>query len=324
MRKMSDQPQSNKGSDTVQMGLLFIVWYAFNAGYNVYNSSLKVLHFPIAVSVGQLAVGLVYALPMWVLGIRKAPSLKFDDIVRLFPIIAVNALGHAATVVATFQKGGGSFTHVIKASEPVVSVLFGLLLNGSVPKPLTALSLLPITYGVAYASTLGNLSIASLSKEFTTKAATMAMIGNVSYALRSVLRKNLPADFKARTNLTPANDHAITTIFSAILIIPFVLYFETFDSVMAGFNSLGDQNKFLTDMFICGICFYIYNEVQNIVLGSLGPVTTAVGNTLKRVVIFVALYYFTAGETFPVPKIVGCAIAVLGCLAYAILNSKKL
>ncbi len=63
--------------------------------------------------------------------------------------------------------------------------------------------------------------------------------------------------------------------------------------------------------------------MQNIVLSSLGPVPTDVGNTLKRVVIFVALYYFTVGETFPLPKVVGCVIAVVGCLLFAIFESKK-
>ena len=161
---------SNNG-EAMQLGGLFVIWYAFNAGYNVYNSALKILFFPIAVSVGQLIVGLTYSVPLWVLGIRKAPKLSLDDIIHIFPIASLNAIGHAATVVATFQKGGGSFTHVIKASEPVVSVIFGLLINGSVPQPLTALSLLPITYGVAYASTLGNLNTAAMAKEFTTKAA---------------------------------------------------------------------------------------------------------------------------------------------------------
>ncbi len=83
----------------------------------------------------------------------------------------LNAGGHAAAVCAMFEIGGGSFTHVIKASEPVVSVIMGLLFTGVVPKPLTALSLLPITYGVAYASTLGNLNVATMSRELTSKAA---------------------------------------------------------------------------------------------------------------------------------------------------------
>ena len=59
------------------------------------------------------------------------------------------------------------------------------------------------------------------------------------------------------------------------------------------------------NLLICGMCFYLYNELQNVVLGSLGPVPTAVGNTLKRVAIFVALYFFTAGETIPWPKELG-------------------
>lgn len=150
---------------------LFVVWYAFNAGYNVYNSKLKVLHFPIAISAAQLLVGLVYAVPLWILGIRKAPKLSFADIVRIFPIAALNAIGHTTTVIAMFQVGGGSFAHVIKASEPVVSTILGLLINGTIPAPFTALSLLPITYGVAYASTLGNLDIATMSRELTTTAA---------------------------------------------------------------------------------------------------------------------------------------------------------
>jgi hypothetical protein len=64
--------------------------------------------------------------------------------------------------------------------------------------------------------------------------------------------------------------------------------------------------------------------LQNIVLSSLGPVPTAVGNTLKRVVIFVALYLFTKGEEFPLPKIIGCAIAIAGCFGFAIFDSLKM
>ena len=114
------------------------------------------------------------------------------------------------------------------------------------------------------------------------------------------------------------------------------------------YQNLPDQQSFHINLFVCGMCFFIYNEVQNIVLSSLGTmilisryiqyfgihtffirycagaVPTAVGNTLKRVVIFVALYFFTVGETFPVPKIVGCAIAIAGCLAFAIFDSKKI
>ena len=163
-----------------------------------------------------------------------------------------------------------------------------------------------------------------MAKELTSKAAKLAMGSNVAFAMRSILRKNLPKDFKHRTNLDPANEHAVTTLLSCLLTIPFVLAFESLPAMGKTFSAMKDSNAFLLNLGICGMSFYMYNEMQNMVLGSLGAVPTAVGNTLKRVVIFVALYFFTAGETFPLPKIVGCAIAVAGCLAFAICDSKKI
>lgn len=304
---------------------LFVAWYAANAGYNVFNSYVKEdFAFPYAIAILQVSIGLIYAVPLWVLGFRKFPRVSLTDSLTLLPIVLMNTIGHISAVYAMFEKGGGSFTHVIKASEPVVSVIMGILINGSIPKPLTALSLLPITYGVAYASTLGNLDAVTMSRELTTKAAIMAMISNIAFALRSIFRKNLSSDLKKRCNLDAANDHAVTTIGTILLLSPWLFFIESPDSLLQGFAKISSPNTFLANLFICGMCHYLYNEVQNIVLGSLGPVPTAVGNTLKRVVIFIALYYFTVGEIFPIPKIVGCTIAVTGCLIFAIFDSKKL
>lgn len=220
--------ESTAQKSAIELLLLFALWYAFNCGYNVYNSYVKEqFKFPYAIAFAQLAVGLPYAIPLWILGMRQVPRLSLSDIFTLLPIALLNAGGHACAVIAMFTPGGGSFTHVIKASEPVVSVILGLLINGVVPKPLTALSLLPITYGVAYASTLGNLNVATMSKELTTLAAKMAMASNVAFALRSIVRKGLKSDFKLRTRLdNPANEHAVTTLLSALLTIPAVIYFE--------------------------------------------------------------------------------------------------
>jgi solute carrier family 35 protein E1 len=328
MAPKDDKKDAAAPTNYLMLGLLFIVWYAFNAGYNVYNSKIKSIATPWAISCAQLAVGLLYALPLWVLGIRKIPKIGFGDLMKLLPIAILNAFGHACAVIAMFEKGGGSFTHVIKASEPVVSTILAVFISGVIPQPFTALSLLPITYGVAYAATLGNLSPAEMSTQLTTKAAMYAMGSNVSFSLRSILKKGLSKDFKEKTNLdTPQNEHAVATLLSTILTLPFVFYFEGYDKIMAAYNNpalVPDQQTFLMNVVICGMCYYMYNDFQNIVLGSLGAVPTAVGNTLKRVAIFVALYLFTTGESFPMPKVIGCAIAVSGCLVYAICHSKHL
>jgi len=150
------------------------------------------------------------------------------------------------------------------------------------------------------------------------------MVSNISFALRSILRKNITNEFRVRTELDAANDHAVTTILSAILLLPLLVLTESITDIQNSLNQLTNKTELYTALLISGLCYYIYNEVQNMVLSSLGPVPTAVGNTLKRVVIFVALYYFTDGETFPLPKIIGCAIAIIGCMTYAIFNAYKM
>ena len=170
--KTPTQASQAKMSAVALFGV-FIIWYALSGSYNVYNSLMKKgFEFPYAIACLQLIVGMVYALPLWFLGLRKVPSLSLSDFSVVLPICLLNAIGHFAAVYAMFQPGGGSFTHVIKASEPVVSGIFGFLILHAVPKPLTAISLVVVTYGVAYASTLGNLNAATMSKELTTTAAT--------------------------------------------------------------------------------------------------------------------------------------------------------
>ena len=150
------------------------------------------------------------------------------------------------------------------------------------------------------------------------------MGSNVAFALRSNLRKSLPKDFQSRTNLNPQNEHAVTTLLSVLLLVPVVLLFESPATWAATYANMPNKSAFVFNSLMCGMSYYLYNEMQNVVLGSLGAVPTAVGNTLKRIVIFVALYFFTAGETFPLPKVIGSAIAILGCLAFAIFDSKKI
>jgi drug/metabolite transporter (DMT)-like permease len=158
--------------NALRLVALFFLWYGFNAAYNVFNALMKRdFKFPLTTATAQLLIGLVYALPLWIFGARKVPSFSTKDLTTLLPIAFLNTLGHTATVCATFEKGGGSFTHVIKAAEPVVSVLLNLIVSGIIPKPLTSISMLPISYGVAYASTLGKLSVDTMSTELTTKAA---------------------------------------------------------------------------------------------------------------------------------------------------------
>lgn len=122
------------------------------------------------------------------------------------------------------------------------------------------------------------------------------------------------------------NDHAVVTIMSLLLLLPLVHFYEGKEKIeqvcrlvllpiisfSSSFNTIflqayfalgGRQTEFMFNALVCGMCWYLYNEVcmmilsktvslflflflflslshqiQNIILGSLGPVPTAVGN----------------------------------------------
>jgi drug/metabolite transporter (DMT)-like permease len=157
------------------------------------------------------------------------------------PVAILNVLGHAAAVYSMFQSGGGTATHVVKAAEPVVSVILTLLLFGIIPHTFTAFSLVPICYGVAFASTKGNLDWDSCVSTFTTNSAKLAMFSNFCFALRSIVRKQIPQEFKDKVGAD--NDMALTTILSLAFTIPLALAFEDMDAVKSSWNGLGDAGQ---------------------------------------------------------------------------------
>merc|ERR1712194_778664 len=72
-----------------------------------------------------------------------------------------------------------------------------------------------------------------------------------------------------------------------------------------------------------GASYYAYNEVAFLALGKVNPVTHAVGNTIKRVVIIVAsvVAFKTKMST---GSIIGSSIAIFGTLLYSLaMNASK-
>lgn len=131
---------------------------------------------------------------------------------------------------------------------------------------------------------------------------------------------------------------------SFLLSLPLVLYLEPLS--VSWPRLVGSGTGLYKDMLVTSVCFYLYNSIQNSLLSRLDPVSTAVGSALKRVAILVGLYLYTPGKTaaavycffsftlihiivgefssFPPARVVGCGIAVAGCLLYAICDALKM
>jgi len=311
-------PESSLG-ETLKVGSYFALWYLFNIGYNIYNKqALNAVAFPWTVATIQMATGLLYFLPLWATGLRKAPKLSLSDLKTLLPIALCHTGVHIGAVIA-LGAGAVSFAHIVKASEPVVTCGANALLLGEVLPLKVYATLLPIIGGVAIAS--------AKELSFTVLALAAAMLSNVSSSLRGVLSKKTMSGKQIGENLDAQNLYAVLTLLSTLILVPTTLAIEgtaflpAFRAAVAG--GAFTNRSLSTLLLLGGATYYLYNEVAFLALGKVNPVTHAVGNTVKRVVIIVAsvIAFKTPMST---GSIIGSSIAIAGTLLYSLaMNGAK-
>merc|ERR1711998_631134 len=230
---------------TLKLGALFACWYAFNIGYNVYNKKLlNVYPFPWTMSVLQLGVGILYFLPLWLTGLRQAPTLSVDNLIALIPVAACHAIGHLCTVVS-LGAGAVSFTHIVKAAEPFFSVVMSaIFLQSFFPLPVYA-TLLPVVAGV---------SIASLSElTFSWTSFLSAMGSNTAFSLCAILSK-MQMGKPLGKNMNAANLYAVLTVLAFLGLLPFALLVETPSKLIAGWTATLEADRITSSVSLRDAC----------------------------------------------------------------------
>mmetsp|Transcript_12012 Transcript_12012/g.28754 ORF Transcript_12012/g.28754 Transcript_12012/m.28754 type:complete len:426 (-) Transcript_12012:151-1428(-) len=295
--------------------IYIVLWYAFNIGYNIYNKKALISYpYPWACALWQMSFGWLIFVPLWILRIRKTPKLTVSQAVTLAP----SALGHLAThvgAVIAFFAGAVSFGHIVKASEPVVSSFLNFAFLGEVMPWQVYASLLPI---------IGGVGLASASElSFNWLCFGAAMGSNLGSASRAVYSKKVMSGGDIGENMDSANVYAVLTIMATFMLIPISLLIEGPSAMLKGFKiaySAGGMS-FMWQMILSGFYYYMYNEVAFLALGKLDPVSHAVCNTMKRVVIIItAIFVFRNPVTGL--GVLGSSIAILGTLIYSLAKNK--
>lgn len=343
-----------------------LLWYFLTVVYNVSNKIvLNELKLPVSLCTVQLFLGIPVFLPIWIL---KRPKIDLVDWWQRYSKIALcHGLGNLASIMS-FGAGAVSFTHIIKACEPIFAAVLSRLFLKTDTSRAVYLSLVPIVAGVAIASA-NELS-------FTWYGFICGMASNLFYQLRIVFAKiemdrvvdeptpsslnsisPYPASADAiistlesqklqqnATSTTSANSSTITSISSAITMSPANMFrvltiiavlqmipvaliceghkvYSTWTSaVMSG----APIDYLVSNIVISGVSYYLYNEVAFWILALVSPITHAIGNTIKRVVIIFASILILK-TPINAQGILGSTIAIAGTLVYSLVlqNSSK-
>jgi len=309
-------------NDNTKLAAYLAVWYLGNIYYNIYNKKAcnalgKDIHGHAnahwALSAAQLLVGVLFVVPCWITGLRKAPQMTTENWKELAPVGLWASLAHAFSVMA-LGAGAVSFGQIVKAGEPVFAAATNAILLKDIDHPMVYAALLPIIGGVGLAS-LKELS-------FTWTALIAASAANQAAAFKNVVSKGVMGKPWAKA-LGPQNTYAVVTILALFFTLPFVAIFDlkTFGAVYAQVTEMGTGAEVLKYSFFSGLSFYLYNEASFLALSRLSPVTHSVANTLKRVVIIVA-----SCIVFKTPMsllgAIGSGVAILGTLLYSLAKRK--
>lgn len=291
----------------------FLLWYVINIVYNDTNKTvLKVLDLPWTVSCLQLGLGLFfYVAPLWLTGLRKPPKLSVANAMAVLPVALIHGIGQCVTVMS-LGAGSLAFVNVVKSLEPLFNVAFGaIFMNDMLPWQVNA-CLLPVIGGVAIASA------ADLS--FTWDCFAFAMGSNVAFSLRGVLSKKSMGKPQG-DHMDAGNTFAVLTAFAFLAVLPVALILEgtkmqeEWQKALA--SGVYTQSELVLRIVTSGLSFYLYNEVSFYTLDSVHPITHAVGNTIKRVIL-ILFSVIRFGTPMTTQSAIGSSIAILGVFAYSV------
>ncbi|CAK8563032.1 unnamed protein product [Lathyrus sativus] len=303
----SSSSSSSSLFKTLELGVLFCLWFSFNIYFNIYNKQvLKVYHLPVTLTAFQFAIGTLLVAFMWGLNLYKRPKLTSSQVLAIFPLALVHTLGNLFTNMS-LGKVAVSFTHTVKSMEPFFSVLMSSMFLGEMPTAWVVGSLVPIAGGVALAS--------ATEVSFNWIGFLSAMASNLTNQSRNVLSKKLMVNKEeSMDNITL---FSIITVMSFFLSVPLTIFMEGVKFTPSYLQSAGlDVQQVYIRSLLAALCFHAYQQVSYMILERVSPVTHSVANCVKRVIVIVSSVIFFQTPVSPINAL-GTGIALSGVFLYS-------
>jgi solute carrier family 35, member E1 len=227
----------------------------------------------------------------------------------------------------------------VKASEPFFSAGVSILVFGKALHPLVYATLIPVVGGVGYAclnqpsfsllaflTALGSNLFYSMRASLSKVTLSKSHDGNKAVNIEISKKDGESLQSAIGTNLTPANVFALVTIASFFISVPFALAGEGHGLRPSWSNALklsvtdknlGSRVNLVCAIVMSGLLHYINQDVMFFCLSKVHPVTLAVGNAIKRVIIIMtAAWVFGNRVTSQVA--LGAAVSIAGVLLYSV------
>ena len=149
------------------------------------------------------------------------------------------------------------------------------------------------------------------------------MLSNLAFAIRNICSR-ASMDKPKGENMTPENLFGVLTVMSFCFALPLALIMEGPKAlaIYSASAATAGVGPILKASIATGLYFYTYNEVAMLALNNVHPVTHAVANTIKRVVILLACVLFFKTPMTPLCTL-GSSIAIVGGYLYSLAKGRE-
>ena len=338
---------------TIVFALNFVLWIALAVAFSSYSKSyLRDTHDPVGLLALQGLIGSLVLSSLGRLGLGASDSPSPIDASRKIhgleglqtelttasrreTLVAVLHSGQAFLTNFSLFVGGVAVTNALKAMEPVAAAVFSYFLLGKKVAPANATAFAIIVAGIMLLTSKatggggaggnkdeGEATHTGASRILVSAAFTMAAVS--CNALRNVVIKKgdpIPPHRTLFTCSVAAGVIGVTLMLVRSMI-------RSMDRLLLGGDNgvLDDAAQYGTWLSMDGvnaaICFVGYNFASFNLLACLSPVGHAVGNSVKRVVMF-GSGIVLMGEVMNVRQLTGAAVALLGVGVYNVAGRRK-
>ncbi|XP_026812206.1 solute carrier family 35 member E1 homolog [Rhopalosiphum maidis] len=292
--------------EVFSVALLCCIWYVVSSGSNVVGKTLlNQFPYPMTVTMVQLLSIAVYSGPFFNLwGVRRFVDISWPYYFKLIVPLALGKFVGSVFTHVSLWKVPVSYTHTVKATMPLFSVVLSRIILGEKQCLKVYLSLVPIIAGVAIAS------FTEIS--FDVIGLMSALAATLQHTLQNIFSKKVLHD----TGIHHLRLLHILGRLALMMFLPVWLYFDFWHLVtVSNFKMNNESYKVIGLLFTDGILSWLQNILAFSVMSMVTSLTYAVASSSKRIFV-VAASLFVIGNPVTINNVCGMALALFGVIAY--------
>jgi solute carrier family 35 protein E1 len=291
----------------IRITILMVGWYISSIAAGIYNKAYLNIHpLPVLLTMSQSVIDVACCVIFLSLFMTVQKPRTWTEIKILGMLGLVHCVGTALTNWSTLESTA-SFTHTIKASEPLFSVLLSVVLIGARPTPMATFYICLATLGIA---------LTCLTEfDFQFLGFATALLSNVVFATRGIYSKKLMDESKLDNQNVFLYICVTTCLY---LVVPQIVEVAVMPSE-AFFGSLDVSSLAFKYLMWAAFSHYLYNMFSFLLLKEIGAVSHSVWNSFKRLfIIYFAVLYFK--NHVSIWNALASILAVVGVIMYSTLK----